>query len=83
MNTFTKFDVLGAALSELSFARVTFAMNRRDDASVFYEVFVLDSIESCSLGYGDTPSDALSGALARHAEKQAQRVEDAAGKAAA
>lgn len=76
--TFTKFDAIGAALSELSFDNISLQFARYSTGSNKYSVFLHYRGEQCTIGEADTPSAALENALARFAEKQAEAVERAA-----
>ena len=73
-----RIDALGAALSELSFAKIVLDMERNDDGSIKRYAVTLFHDNECSFGEAATPSDALEGALKRYASKLAARVERAA-----
>lgn len=82
MNTFTKFDALGACLTELSFDCIDLQFTRYSTGRERYTVTLQSRRESngfnCAIGDGDTASAALENALKRYAEKQAEAVERAA-----
>jgi hypothetical protein len=72
--TFTKFDQLGACLSELSFDCIGLNMSRDPDGTINHWTVYLHFNERCVQGIGDTPSGALGKAFAKQFEDAAERA---------
>lgn len=75
MDTFTKFDQLGACLAKLSFEAVSISLIRRIPEETDMWVVYLHYGGVAFSGIGDTPTDALSKALASTSQSQLKAVE--------
>jgi hypothetical protein len=82
-DTFTKFDQLGSVLTELSFRAASLHMTRDEERAVSHFTAYLHGDGFAVSGMGDTPSEALTRALAEMAAKEADLVEAAAERVAA
>lgn len=83
--TFTKFDQLGAVLTELSFDHVQLSHTRRqeDGSTWFWSVDLMQHNQLVGYGLADTPAAALQEALADVAKRAANKVETKAAEIAA